>query len=354
VGPAAGRRERGKQMGGRGRRLGAALAAALALLAAAGCHPDPKPPTYPDLSYETRPLPPWPPVGAGEPRAADVYWPSGSPSTPPSNAPVIVWVPPGWEGHQGSVGQIPGGIQRYLDAGFVVVSVRYSDGGVAGIQWPAQALDVDTAVRWVRAYSSDLGVDPTRVILVGSSGGANIAAAIPSTIYRDPDPSLPAAIRSASARPDGLMLFNGPYEISREHDFPSAVATDRIQAVLGCDPWHPPSGPGDRPQCTAARVASLSPTTYSDPTLAGYPRIFIAHTQDDDVVKYDQSLRFFFNMCRSEIRREMHFSNPATGGHSAGTVPLAEIDTFLGFWNPAIRPPAPDQTPAGCNRPGVD
>lgn len=58
-------------------------------------------------------------------------------------------------------------------AGFVVVSIDFRDGRVA--RHPAAVLDVADGVRWVRQHADELGVDPRRVALMGSSSGGHLA-----------------------------------------------------------------------------------------------------------------------------------------------------------------------------------
>ncbi len=208
---------------------GAALLAGAAVLA--GCHPDPIPPSRPDISYETPPSVPWQTVSdESEPRALDIYWPGNV--KPASPAPVLVWFPQGWGGHEGTVGLIPAGIQRYLDGGFVVISVRFSDVTATDEVWPQQVMEVDTAVRWIRANHAELGIDSDRVVFVGSSGGAHLAAVL--AVQERPDPNADPALRAESSAPNGIVLSNGPYELGRQ-DFGGAGLT-LIPELLGCDP----------------------------------------------------------------------------------------------------------------------
>ncbi len=58
-------------------------------------------------------------------------------------------------------------------AGITVVAVDFRDGRVA--HHPAAVDDVEAAVAWTRAHADELGVDPARLALVGSSSGGHLA-----------------------------------------------------------------------------------------------------------------------------------------------------------------------------------
>ena len=68
---------------------------------------------------------------------------------------------------------------------------------------------VTRAVRWTRTRAGELGIDPRRVVLSGSSAGAHLAAA---AVLRDTaDPC--AAGRGAECPAAGLVLLSGIYEL---------------------------------------------------------------------------------------------------------------------------------------------
>ena len=41
--------------------------------------------------------------------------------------------------------------------------------------WPAQIHDVKTAIRWVRANSESLGIEPSQIVIAGKSSGGQLA-----------------------------------------------------------------------------------------------------------------------------------------------------------------------------------
>lgn len=66
-------------------------------------------------------------------------------------------------------------LQEQLHArGFVVASIDYRL--PPGTPWPAQIEDAKCAVRFLRAHSADLGIDPDRIEVWGSSGGGHLSS----------------------------------------------------------------------------------------------------------------------------------------------------------------------------------
>ena len=57
--------------------------------------------------------------------------------------------------------------------GYVCVNGEYRVTDEA--PWPAQIHDVKMAIRWVRANSSSLGIDPSRMVIAGKSSGGQLA-----------------------------------------------------------------------------------------------------------------------------------------------------------------------------------
>jgi acetyl esterase len=106
---------------------------------------------------------------AGKERLARLYRPRGTPAAPLA---ALVDVHGGaWSrGDHTTDAQHGRGLAA---AGLVVVSLDFRQG--PDHKHPAAAQDVSAGVRWVRANAKSLGVDPTRIGIVGSSSGGQLA-----------------------------------------------------------------------------------------------------------------------------------------------------------------------------------
>lgn len=56
--------------------------------------------------------------------------------------------------------------------GFAVASLDFRH---AGDGYPTSLMDINYAIRWLKAHAGDLGIDPDRVCLVGQSSGGHLA-----------------------------------------------------------------------------------------------------------------------------------------------------------------------------------
>lgn len=69
---------------------------------------------------------------------------------------------------------LPAILADLASRGYVVAAVSYRLSAEA--PFPAQAQDVDMAIRWLRTHAADYGIDKGRVAVRGDSAGAHLAA----------------------------------------------------------------------------------------------------------------------------------------------------------------------------------
>ena len=103
-------------------------------------------------------------------RTLDVYAPAEGKSLP-----VAVWIHGGgW--HRGDKSEVDNKPQALLDKGFVLVSINYRLFPTVTIKQIAG--DVAKAIRWISDHIAEYGGDPHRLVVMGHSAGAQLAALI--------------------------------------------------------------------------------------------------------------------------------------------------------------------------------
>jgi acetyl esterase/lipase len=100
---------------------------------------------------------------------------------------VIVVHGGGWD--SGDRAQIPHFNHWLAGRGYAVAAVSYRL--APRFVWPAQRDDLQAAIGWLQHRASELGIDPTRLVLLGRSAGGQIALA---TAYTAPNPSIRGVI----------------------------------------------------------------------------------------------------------------------------------------------------------------
>lgn len=112
-------------------------------------------------------------------------------------APAVVWIHGGgWTGGQKTAAREKAVCNALAADGYVCASIDYKLGPGA---WPQNLLDCKNAVRFLRARSTELGIDPQRIAVAGGSAGGHLALMVGLTTGKsDLEPREPyAGISSA-------------------------------------------------------------------------------------------------------------------------------------------------------------
>lgn len=110
-------------------------------------------------------------VDPADPRQKlDIYAPEGG-----KNLPVVFWIHGGgWQaGDKSSVQLKP---QAFVEKGFVFVSTGYRL--LPQVEMKTIFLDIAKSIRWVHEHIAEHGGDPKRILIMGHSAGAQLAALI--------------------------------------------------------------------------------------------------------------------------------------------------------------------------------
>lgn len=125
----------------------------------------------------------------------DVYAP-----TKGKNLPVVVWIHGGgWK--RGDKADVHNKPKAFVDKGFIFVSISYRF--VPNVKVNQIAGDVAKAIRWTHDHAKDYGGDPDRIIVMGHSAGAQLAALVCTDDRYLKAEKLPLSIIKACVPVDG-------------------------------------------------------------------------------------------------------------------------------------------------------
>ena len=214
------------------------------------------------------------------------------PAAPPSGRPAVVLIHGGYwiSGDKGMYAQLCKGA---ADQGIVAMSIGYRLAtGDPHNRWPAQLVDAQLAVRWLRSHASEYGVDPNRICAWGDSAGGQLAvflAALDHTMPGDYAGVLSGVSPKVACAVDNF----GPVDLSADNYWPP------IQQLFGAQ---------DRSQ-SKDQERSASPLFLIGP---GTAPIMVAHGKDDKSVNIDQSMHLADRLKSAHVPVKMVVTN---GGH---------------------------------------
>lgn len=174
------------------------------------------------------------------------------------------------------------------DEGWTVFSIDYrlaanpDVAGATGSPFPAALLDLNRAVRWVKAHAVDFGVSPANVVVYGHSAGGHLAAMM-GTTWNEPSlqaPDLPANLAVVSPRPAAVVTISGPLDPAAWGDSnpdPTNLfsGTRAIAEFAGC--------PGALySSCSLQQLHALDVSTYAD---EADPPMYVTHGDLDGIVR---------------------------------------------------------------------
>lgn len=149
--------------------------------------------------------------------------------------------------------------------------------------WPAQIHDVKAAIRWVRANSGSLGIEPSRIVLAGKSAGGQLA----------------------------LLAAGTPNVEEFEGSIGNPGVSSEVAAVVGSAPVSNVADMAERrdleplfgPNPSAAFLKAISPITYADES---YPPTLIFHGTSDTRVHHHETMRFCEKLEKAGVPVDLH------------------------------------------------
>jgi acetyl esterase/lipase len=185
----------------------------------------------------------------------------------------------------------PAPFELVAQAGIAVASIDYRLSGEA--RWPAQLHDAKAAVRWLRARSAELGVDPVRIAAWGESAGGHLAELLGLT----PDDATLEGEVGLTGPSSGVSAVVAWYA-------PSDLAT--VAADTGVDPADPATRValllGAPAPSVPELAAQASPITHVSPSA---PPFLLLHGEDDRLIPCVQSVRLHTALVEAGVTAEI-------------------------------------------------
>jgi acetyl esterase/lipase len=170
---------------------------------------------------------------------------------------------------------------RLAQRGYVCVTGEYRVMDEA--PWPAQIQDVKATIRWMRANSERLGIDPAAIVVGGKSAGGHLA------------------LLAAGTR--GVDAFEG--------DGGHSTVSSEVAAVVGVAPVADLTEFARRPSMarlfganpSAEVIKAASPLTYAN---KDYPPTLFVHGTADDRVPHTMTMRMYQALEQVGVPVDLH------------------------------------------------
>ena len=176
-------------------------------------------------------------------------------------------------------------LSRYVQKGYAVASVEYRES--ANAVWPAQLIDVKSAIRFLKANADLYGIDKNRFCVMGTSSGGHLSlmTVLTDGVKEFDDGSCPNENCSVKCCVD----FFGPANLTNINSAPRAeffaTVPPRMSAeeilLGGIDVLEEPEP-----------AAKASPVSYVSAEKE-LPPILIMHGDEDGMVPFNQSVQIY-------------------------------------------------------------
>lgn len=215
--------------------------------------------------------------------------------------PLLIWIHGGgWQ--SGSKDGCPFLRQGYLEKGYAVASLDYRLTGDA--PFPAQIEDCKAAIRWLRAYAGEYGLNPDAFGVGGSSAGGHLVALVGTA--GEVNEFDVGELLDVSSRVQAVYDLFGPTDLIRFGQTPGYESHARADS---------PEGKllGGAPAERVNEAKRANPITHITPD---DPPYFIVHGDADGTVPINQSELLHAALVEAGI--PSRFTTIKGGGHGQG------------------------------------
>lgn len=212
-----------------------------------------------------------------------------------------------------------------IDAGIAVASIDYRHSREES--YPAQLHDAKAAVRYIREFAADLGIDGDRIAVWGESAGGHLAALL--ALVTDPELEGREGIVGPSSAVSAVVDFYGVSDVNTLppflDSFPPAWVEELERAGQGMPPEPIDVLVANSPMPDARR--EVSPIAH---VTAAAPPFLLIHGEADGLVPIGQSEQLHATLLAAGVSSRF-IRVPGADHVFLGTDPLPQIAAGVEF-----------------------
>ena len=219
--------------------------------------------------------------------------------------PLIVWINgAGWRKCDKNL--MAAELEYFAEHGYAVACIQYRHSGEGS--FPAQLIDVKTAVRFLRAHASQYGIDPGRIVTMGRSAGGHLSA----WMAMNTDGFDSEEWAGESSKVQAAVDFFGPVDVKTCNLIEIENFKNPKHRWHKIEETHGGALVGGDPATMVERSDACSPIFHISEKTAP---IIILHGDQDPLVPCSMSEDFYERLVRAGLENQSELYIVENGGH---------------------------------------
>ena len=238
--------------------------------------------------------------------------------------PLIVWINgAGWRKCDKNL--MSSEFEYFAEHGYAVACIQYRHSGEGS--FPAQLIDVKTAVRFLRAHAAQYGIDPDRIATMGRSAGGHLSAWMAmNTDGFDSD-----EWAGESSKVQAAVDFFGPVDVKQCNLIEIENFKNPNHRWHKIEETHGGALVGGDPATMVERSDAASPIFQINGKTAP---IIILHGDQDPLVPLSMSEDFYKRLVNAGLEAQTELYVVKNGGHGTRELFQTEVkQIILSFLN---------------------
>ena len=229
--------------------------------------------------------------------------------------PLIVWINgAGWRKCDKNL--MAAEMQYFAEHGYAVACIQYRHSGEGS--FPAQLIDVKTAVRFLRSHAAQYGIDPDRIATMGRSAGGHLS----SWMAMNTDGFDSDEWAGTSSKVQAAVNYFGPVDVKRCNLIEIENFKNPNHRWHKLEETHGGALVGGDPATMLERSDAASPIFSINP---GTAPLIILHGDQDPLVPCSMSEEFYDRLAQAGLEDQTELYIVKNGGHGTRELFQTEV-----------------------------